>query len=113
MTKGSHLIQLIYDAGGSLTDCEFVSDEESVGSFIETFSSDYHMQSKSSADVRMKSIRRIDDAGDVPADMAAFADYAALKSQCRRLHKRIRHNVARQSGQGLAARSVQPLLPIY
>jgi len=104
VTKGHHLIQLIYDAYDSLTDCEYVSDRETVRSFVDTFRNEYHLLSNGTTQLRMKSLRLIRSADDVPVDMAAFIDYAALKLQCRKLHKRIRRNGAIQSGQGLANR---------
>ena len=106
MTKGHHLIQLIYDAYDSLTDCEYVSDKDMVHSFVETFTSDYHLLSDGSTTLRTKSLRLVRNSDDIPADMAVFVDYAALRLQCRKLHQRIRRNGAHQLGQGLASRLV-------
>jgi len=97
VTKGHHLIQLIYDADDVLTDCELVSDRSTVRYFVKDLVKDYRQS---------RNIRPIERAAELPSNIGALVDYRALKSQCRKLHSGIRRSSAGQSGQGHSKRSV-------
>lgn len=87
MTDGHHLIQLIYDASESLTDCEYVSDAETVERFQQTLADEYLRLSAISFN---NTIRYVDSSSELPRDLAKMSDYSRLKKRCRVLHKKMR-----------------------
>lgn len=84
-----HLIQLIYDAGGSLLDCEYITDAEEVDRFHTTMADEYKRLSSISVN---NTVRPLSDKTDLPDELAELTDYHTLKRQCRKLHQRIRSN---------------------
>lgn len=93
MTDGRHLIQLIYDANQSLLDCEYDTDDESVRQFQKNLEAEYRKLSSISLNTK---VRVIENRSDLPEDLARLAVYHHLKTECRRLHNRMR-KAARRS----------------
>lgn len=87
LTDGKHFIQLIYDDGGNLTDCEFGRQRDQVKKFLFTFKNDLRQLLEADAsNVNVTSL----DASPLPEDVESWLDYKRLRNQCRTLHRRIR-----------------------
>ncbi|XP_076367366.1 uncharacterized protein LOC143255499 [Tachypleus tridentatus] len=99
VTNGHLFIQLIYDMGWELRDCEYLRDSESVENFLAKFKSEYvcatQMKSHRFVDCevsegRNETLKLVRSQADVPTDLQELLNYRELKEKCRKLHKRIK-----------------------
>lgn len=98
VTDGHHFIQLIYDSGWQLRDCEYLKSAKAVDEFYEAFAADLdcpqQRQQQRGNDTRAFLLLQ-DGGGNLTRPDAT--DYASLRRECKGLHQRIRE-VARHHG---------------
>ncbi|XP_071038008.1 uncharacterized protein [Parasteatoda tepidariorum] len=83
VTDGRHFIQLIYDSGWDLRDCEYIKSGKSVDEFYNYFATDTScpQQTLNASIVRDDSFL---------LSKPDVTDYNSLRKQCKGLHKQIR-----------------------
>ncbi|XP_054256866.1 uncharacterized protein LOC128981891 isoform X2 [Macrosteles quadrilineatus] len=86
LTDGDHLIQLIYSGQGELQDCEYLRQDAAVRQFQENV----RQTVEARGNVRSLDGRRL------PPELAEWMDYALLKKQCHRHHRRLRRLARRR-----------------
>ncbi|KAG8184715.1 hypothetical protein JTE90_013101 [Oedothorax gibbosus] len=83
VTDGRHFIQLIYDSGWELRDCEYLKSAKSVDEFYDTFAAvdevDCPRTGRSLNESAANNFRPFD-----------VTDYPSLRRECRNLHKQIK-----------------------
>ncbi|KAJ9598184.1 hypothetical protein L9F63_011133, partial [Diploptera punctata] len=99
LTDGTHFIQLIYGADDEIRDCEFLRQKKIVRDFLESFRYDVErakVSSDSDSDFSdMESFRNVtfqilDNGVRLPADIAEWLDFQALKTKCKQNHREMK-----------------------
>ncbi|GFR23146.1 PA2c domain-containing protein [Trichonephila clavata] len=99
VTDGRHFIQLIYDSGWELRDCEYLKSSKSVDEFFEAFAADvYCPQQKQYLNGTRSAMDVENNLADSKPDVT---DYDALRRECRILHKKIREMAVHNNHHGL------------
>lgn len=103
ITDGRHFLQSIYDKEGSLMDCEYVRDENSVNKFLEEMKPDLKLARNLQRiySDRVDSFPTIDiDDGlnktillrerDVTEELRKLSNYDAQRKECKTLHQKMK-----------------------
>ncbi|GFY01871.1 acidic phospholipase A2 PA4 [Trichonephila clavipes] len=99
VTDGRHFIQLIYDSGWELRDCEYLKSSKSVDEFFEAFAADVNCpQQKQYLNGTRSAMDVENNLADSRPDVT---DYDALRRECRILHKKIREMAVHNNHHGL------------
>ncbi|GIX80781.1 group 3 secretory phospholipase A2 [Caerostris darwini] len=99
VTDGRHFIQLIYDSGWDLRDCEYLKSAKSVDEFFEAFASDVNcpLQKQYPNETRTTMDPEVKFANPRPD----ITDYGTLRRECRMLHKKVREMALHNHHHGL------------
>ncbi|XP_054713542.1 uncharacterized protein LOC129223001 [Uloborus diversus] len=93
VTDGKHFIQMIYDSGWELRDCEYLKSLEAVDQFYKLFAADIDCPQQSTQ-FRNESSHRLQQIAGFQAydnlTKPEVTDYGSLRRECKNLHKKIR-----------------------
>ncbi|XP_035228922.1 uncharacterized protein LOC118201019 [Stegodyphus dumicola] len=87
VTDGRHFIQLIYDSGWELRDCEYLKSARAVDEFYEYFAADIDCPHQKAWN-ESRILPEEDD--NFTSSKPDVTDYGSLRRECRTLHKRVR-----------------------
>ncbi|CAL1281521.1 unnamed protein product [Larinioides sclopetarius] len=99
VTDGRHFIQLIYDSGWELRDCEYLKSAKSVDEFFEAFAGDVNCPRQKQ--ILNETRSPTDPEGRLDIVKPDVTDYGALRRECRTLHKKVRELTLHNNHHGL------------
>lgn len=97
VTDGRHFIQLIYDSGWELRDCEYLKSAKSVDEFYEAFAADIDCPQQQPFNETRLLFLHESISSNSNLSKPDVTDYSSLRRECRNLHKKIREMTLHQN----------------